>query len=180
MMKTILCKQIKPSWARRQLMTLAVILVGSMAFGAFAQGKCPGRRPDPKMWKEIQEYKMKFLAQEMDLPKDKQQKFFDLYSEMSEKKRKLFDDVKCCEMALEKDENASDKDYEDAFRKLTAAKEKDAALEKEYDKKFSKILTSRQIYKMKQGEEKFRRKMARMHHKHHSGKNARGVRPKQK
>lgn len=179
-MRNILNKQIFAGWGSRQFMLPVLILLGSMMFGAFAQGKCPGRRPDPKMWKEIQEYKMKFLAQEMDLPKDKQQKFFDLYSEMSEKKRKLFDDVKCCEMALEKDENASDKDYEDAFRKLTAAKEKDAALEKEYDKKFSKILTSRQIYKMKQGEEKFRRKMARMHHKHHSGKNARGVRPKQK
>lgn len=178
-MRNIQSKLIRSVSVGRPLITLMLILAGSLVFGAFAQGKCPGRRPDPKMWKEIQEYKLKFLAQEMELAKDKQQKFFDLYSEMSEKKRRLYDEVKCCELALEDDENASDKEYEEAFRKLTAAKEKDAALEKEYDKKFSKILTARQIFKMKQGEEKFRRKMARMHRKHHMH-NKPGIHPKQK
>ena len=45
------------------------------------------------------------------------------------------------------------------------AKEKDAELSKKYDDKFSKFLSPKQLYKMKEAEESFRRKMQEMRRK---------------
>lgn len=140
-------------------------------------------RPDPKMWKEIQEYKLKFLAQEMELKKDQQQKFFDLYTEMSEKKKALFDGIRQAEEELKNKKDPTEKDYEEASRRITEAKEKDAKIEKEYDAKFSKFLTKQQIYQMKSGEEKFRLKMHKMRHngrRHKSPKADAPLRPSTK
>ena len=148
---------------------LLLLLGCFMCVGAaMAQHKHECRKPNPKMWKEIQDFKLKFLAQEMELNKDQQTRFFELYTEMSEKKREIFDEIRNTERKLENEKDASDKDYEEASRKLTEAKEKDAALEREYDAKFATFLSTRQIYKMKSGEEKFRRKMSKMryHGKH--------------
>ena len=52
---------------------------------------------------------------------------------------------------------------------MTEAKEKDAEIEKKYDAIFSEFLTSKQVYKMKDAEEKFRNKMHEMRHKRRFG-----------
>lgn len=135
------------------------------------------RGPNPKMWQEIQEFKMKFLAQEMELKKDQQQQFFDLYSEMSEKKRVVFDEMRRTQREIDKKEDATDKDYEEATAKINNLREKMSDIDKEYNAKFSKFLTQRQIYKMNEGEEKFREKMSKMHYggkhrKRHGGENS--------
>lgn len=144
----------------KYLLLLLLLITGYAAGSAQC---CKG--PDPKMWKEIQDFKLKFLSQEMELSKEQEQKFFDLYKEMSMKKKALFDEMRSIQNSLDNNKNAGDKDYEEASKKLDALRDADAALNKEYDKKFEKILTKRQMYKMKTAEDKFRHKMQQMRYK---------------
>lgn len=126
------------------------------------QAQCPDK-PDPKMLREIQEYKMKFLAQEMEIKPDQKEKFVELYQKMSSERHSNFEKMRKLEASL--NENTSDADYKAATDAMADLRIKDAALEKKYDAEFAKFLTHKQIYQMKRGEEKFRRKMAGMHHK---------------
>ena len=131
-------------------------------------------RPDPKMLKEIQEYKIKFLAQEMMLKDDQKEKFAELYQQMSNERQANLKHLHSLEKAL--DNNPSEADYKAITEAMANVKLKDARIEQIYDKKFAKFLSSKQIYKMKEAEEKFRRKMQDMHRQRNKGK--RTCRPK--
>ena len=116
-----------------------------------------------KMWKEIHEYKLKFLAQEIELKDSQKSEFIETYNALSEQKKKNFKELKALESKL--NDNSTDAQYKEITDKIASLKIKDAQLEKEYDEKFAKFLTAKQIYKMKQAEEKFRKKMREMHQK---------------
>ena len=141
---------------------LLLLLLVLSPFALFAQKKAH-RGPDPKMFKEIQEYKVKFLAQEMELNDDQKARFAELYTKMSEEKRKNFENMMRLEKQLK--ENASEAEYKDVSDQIVDSRIRDAQIEKEYDAKFAKFLSRKQIYKMKAAEEKFRKKMREMHHK---------------
>lgn len=120
-------------------------------------------RPDEKKLKELREYKIKYLAQEMELRDDQKAKFIEVYDKMSDEKRKNFESMKAMERKLRKD--ASEEEYRELSNKISDCKLRDAQIEKEYDAKFAEFLTPKQIYKMKEAEEKFHKKMMEMHHK---------------
>lgn len=143
-------------------LSLFLLLILTLCIPAAAQHKGKDREV---MRKEIHEFKLKFLAQEMDLKEDQQKKFFDLYNQMTEEKVKLFKETKALERKLSDAANVSDAEYEKVSKSITAAKEKDAEIDKRYDEKFAQFLTPRQIYKMKEAEVKFRDKMNEMRHK---------------
>lgn len=134
---------------------------------AAAQNKGKDRQA---MRREVEEFKLKYLAQEMDLKEDQQKKFFELYGEMSKEKKKLFKETKALEKRLAESADASEAEYEAVSKAITDSKEKDAQIEKRYDEKFAEFLTPRQIFKMKSAEQKFREKMHEMRQKHRKGK----------
>lgn len=115
---------------------------------------------DHAKWKEMQEFKLKYLAQEMQLKENQQKRFFELYTKMSEEKHKVYKDARHLERKLKEQKNVTDADYAAVSRALTDSKKKEAEIEKKYDKEFQKFLSSKQIFKMKEAEEAFR---ARMH-----------------
>lgn len=115
------------------------------------------------MWKELQEFKIKFLAQEIDLKDDQKERFAELYNEMTQKRMDCFKETRSLEKKI-KDlkDNASDEDYKAVSEAMDKARTQDAEIERQYDEKFSEFLTSKQLYKLKQAEGKFRDKMAEM------------------
>lgn len=114
--------------------------------------------------KEVLEFKLKYLAQEMDLNEEQQTKFFDLYTKMDTEKFALFKKMRDLERKI-KEGKATDSEYE-AFSKAAAdTKVKIAEIDKAYETKFSQFLSAKQIYKMKAAEETFRKKLREMHHK---------------
>lgn len=123
-----------------------------------------------KMMKELQEFKMKFLADEMGLNESQKKKFFELYQSMEEKKGEILKPVWKMERELKKEKNPSEQDYQ----KVTEAKKKAnvecSELDRIYDEKFSEFLTQKQIYKLKEGEKSFREKLEEMRHKRKKGK----------
>lgn len=145
----------------RKFSCLMLLLLAVM-IPVCAQNKDKDRQ---NMRKEITEFKMKYLAQEMELKDDQQKKFFELYSQMSEEKGKLFRETKALEKKLSDSKDASDEEYQKVSKAITAAKEKEAEIDKKYDEKFSEFLSQKQIFKMKSAEEQFRNKMHEMRHK---------------
>lgn len=146
MMKQI-CKKIV-------VVVMAILAVG---LSASAQG-----RSKEDMRKELEEYKMKFIAQEIDLKEDQQKKFFELYSQMNDERDKVMIPAMRLERKVKRDQNATESDFAAAGRAMTEAREKMAQIEKRYDEKFATVLTSKQLFELKAAEEKFRQKMQEM------------------
>jgi Spy/CpxP family protein refolding chaperone len=143
---------------------LLIILVLTVAVSPVAaQNKSKAERQ--QMWQEMQEFKLKFISQEIELKEDQQKKFTELYSQKSEEKRKVFHEIRTLEKKLKNNKDADDAEYASVMRSISAAKDKDAEIEKKYDEKFATVLTAKQIYKLREAEEKFRQKLQEMKHK---------------
>lgn len=141
---------------RKLLLLIVVALIGSLPI--FAQSKAKGKNHH-EMRKELREFKIKFLAQEMELTEEQQKQFVPLYDQMSQEKHAIFKETRDLEEKVSSNKNATEADYDALSKKMLEAKQKDAFIEKNYDEKFSKFLSAKQIVKMKTAEDKFRRKM---------------------
>lgn len=122
-----------------------------------------------QMRKEFREFKIKFISQEIELNSDQKKEFADLYSQMENERHQLFIYTRGIEKKLKKDGNATNEDYAKVSEALVQCKIKDGEIEKKYDEKFATFLSPKQIFKMKQAEDKFRRKMKDIHRKHRHG-----------
>ena len=71
---------------------------------------------------------------------------------------------------MKENKNATEQDYEALSEAINTSKIEDAEMEKRYDGQFSKFLTGKQIFKMKEGEESFRKKMREMRREKRHGK----------
>ena len=145
----------------RRLIFIIAMLLGVAALQA---QKAPGRAPHCPWSKEFKEFKMKFLAQEMGLKEDQQQKSLDLYAQMMSEKNKVMKEAFDMKREVENKKNATDADYKAASDALTDARIKDSQIEKKYDDKFATFLSQRQIFKMKEAEQKFRDRLSKMRH----------------
>lgn len=127
------------------------------------------KKDKQKMLEEIQNFKIDFLSKEMNLTEAEKAKFVPLYTEYDNARRKAGAEAWRFERSLKKKKDATDEDYKKLTELQQSAREKGAAIEKEYNKKFEKFLSARQIYQMRQGEEKFFSKMKEMRKKHRKG-----------
>lgn len=143
---------------------LILTFIFGCAFTAFPHDKDEKKGED--MRKELREFKVKFIAQEIGLREDQKDRFVELYNEMNDKRMAAMHDAWKMSMDLRKKENATEADYQAVTDAMTKARTEDAAIEQSYDEKFSKFLTQKQIYKMKEAENEFRKKMSEMRHKH--------------
>ncbi|MDE5881815.1 MAG: hypothetical protein K2H60_08805 [Muribaculaceae bacterium] len=147
----------------KHLLLILVLIIGCCS-PSFAQ-KHDGKKGE-NMMKELREFKVKFIAQEIDLKEDQKARFVELYNEMCDKRVDAMRDAWKMERELKKNKDATEADYQAVTDAMTKAKAKDAAIEKDYDEQFAKFLTQKQIFKMKEAENEFRKKMSEMRHKH--------------
>lgn len=146
------------------------VLFLMIAIAAISSVSAQNKEHKPGLRQELKEFKMKFLAQEMDLKEDQQVKFFELYSQMENEKEKLRRDTKALEKKVKEGKDLTDDEYRKANQALTEYKEKEAEIEKKYDEQFSKFLSQKQISIMKTAEEKFRVKTHEMRDKFRKNK----------
>lgn len=116
-------------------------------------------------FKEMIEFKLKFLAQELELTEEQQAKFFPLYTEMMNAKHNVMHKARQAEKRLKGIANPTDEDYRIATEAMEQAKKEDEAIEKRYEAKFKTILTPKQMYKLKEAERKFHEKLREMRDK---------------
>lgn len=149
---------------QRTITTVILCLALMAGMSANAQNK-PGQRPDRKEWfKQMRCYKHNFLAKELSLSKEQQDKFFPLYDEMEEAVHKLQRESSSMERRIETSSApVSDLEYEKAAEALTEVKGKEAAVEEQYFDKFKKVLTPKQLFQLRQAERKFTRELMKQH-----------------
>lgn len=147
------------------LLLLAIFALPS----AFAQDK-----DKAKMWEEVQNFKIDFLAKEMQLSEKQKSEFIPLYKEYDEQRRKAGAEAWKFERELKKKKDPSEADYQRLADLQRKAREKDNEIVKSFDSRFKTFLSAKQIYQMQQGEEKFFEKMKEMRKKHHDGKHSHG------
>jgi len=136
---------------------------------AFAGAK--GSRSARPWEKEFKEFKLKFMAQELGLKEQQQQKFFELYGQMMDEKNKVMREAFETKRRVENMKNATDADYREASEAFSEARIKELRIEKTYDEKFATFLTQKQIFQMKEAEQKFRDRLSKMKHKGRHPKN---------
>lgn len=137
-----------------------ILLFFTAAAFAFPHDDDPVKRE--RMMKEVQEFKMKYLAQEMGLSELQKKKFFELYEEMSESKKECYQEAVVMDRRLKEEKNPSEEDYQQVRNAFNEANAKWAEIEQQYDDKFSEFLSQKQMYQMKEGETNFRAKFDEM------------------
>lgn len=135
------------------------LLVLTCVFIAPAQGRQEKRKNHEQMRREFLDFKMKFMAQEMDLKPEQQQKFFELYEKMEGERMQIFKETRSIEKKVKKNKDATDADYDALNKAMDEAREKNSKIDKKYEEQFATFLSSKQVYKMRNAEEKFRKKM---------------------
>ena len=145
---------------KKFLLFLLLSVVG-MGF-AFAQ-KDKEAKVEQRM-KEVIEYKMKYLAQEMELSEVQKKKFFEVYPEMSQAQMQCYKSARELERKIKHDKNATEKDYQLVTEALNKANAEWAETEKKYNERYSEFLTQKQMYKMREAETSFRAKWEEMKH----------------
>lgn len=147
---------------RKLLLILGILLMMVPVMGQTQNNDQKSRK---EMRREMREFKVKFLSQEMGLTPDQASKFSELYIKMEGERHKLIHQCKNLENKLKDSGNVSDEEYEEALKALQEARSKDLEIEKRYDGEFSKFLSAKQLYKLKSSEAEFRQRMFRMHNK---------------
>lgn len=142
-----------------------ILLVALTASVGMMSAQDKGKKSKDEMLREFKEFKMKFLAQEIDLKDEQQKPFFELYDQMMAERHKVYEQTRRLERKVKKDASASDEDYAALSKAMTDAKQKDAEIERTYDAKFATVLNNKQIFKLKTAEDKFRQKMHEMRKK---------------
>lgn len=117
-----------------------------------------------KMFREVQEFKMKYLAQEMELSEVQKVKFYELYEEEQASKKECYQEAVVMDRRLKKEKDPSEENYQQVRSAFNMANMKWAEIEKQYDEKYSEFLSQKQIYKMKEAENSFRAKFEEMKH----------------
>lgn len=109
--------------------------------------------------KEMHDFKLRFLAQEMKLREDQQKQFITVYTQMTEEKEANMNQVRRAMVRVKKLDNPTDADYTAAIDEMIRGHEQDLAIEKKYEERFKTFLSPKQIFSMKEAERKFREKL---------------------
>lgn len=117
-----------------------------------------------KMFKEVREFKMKYLAQEMDLNEAQKKKFFEIYEEMDRSRQSCYREAIKMDRKLKQDKDASEADYQKVTEAYNKANTEWSEKEKLYNEKLSEFLSQKQIYEMREAENSFRAKLDEMRH----------------
>ncbi|MCH5214156.1 MAG: hypothetical protein J1E97_03110 [Muribaculaceae bacterium] len=142
----------------KKLFLLLIAL--AFAIPSFAQKSDRNHNRDDRK-KEMQEFKINYIADEIDLSGDLKEKFAEIYSQMEQERRAIFKSIKSAEKITE-NANATEEDFEKAAAKISQSRAEMVNLEKKYDEKFATFLSQKQLFKLHQAEMKFMDKMRSM------------------
>ena len=145
-------------FCRFLLIAIATVFISGQSVNA--------QKPDREQWMDqINQYKRSYFTKELDLTAQQQQRFFQLYDEMTEQTDRVEAEARTMEQRLTDAKDATDLEYEKATEAMYDAKVQQAAIEKSYMAKFKEILTSKQLFRLKSVERKFSMEMMRQHNR---------------
>ena len=130
-----------------------LILVLVIASTAMAQSN------RTKFSTDMYQAKHEMIIQELSLTPTQQKQFMPLYEQMEREIYQVNRNARALAAEVEKKKNPSDKDYEVAASALSNTRVLEGEIEAKYFDKFSKILSKKQLFQLKQAEGKFTREM---------------------
>jgi len=116
-----------------------------------------GRRT--KFATDMYQAKHEMIIQELGLTQTQQKQFMPLYEQMEREVYQVNRNARALAIEVEKKKNPTDRDYEAAASALSNTRVHEGEIEAKYFEKFSKILTKKQLFLLKQTEAKFTREM---------------------
>lgn len=145
---------------------LTLLLLALLPGSISAQTKGGDAKSRKEMRQEMEDFKMKFFAQEMELQGETKEKFFELFRKYSDEMCAGFRQRRKAEKKLKGIEKPTDEDYAEVQKETRNAREREAAAETSFQTECAKILTPKQQFKLQEAQEKFRQKMIELHGKH--------------
>ncbi len=134
----------------------------AIAASLFAQER-PSSDERQKWLSEVRNYKQEYLARELQLTKEQQNKFFPVYNDMDEELDKVASETRDLEAKVNGDKDASDVEISAAARALFEQKARESEIELRYFDSFKEMLTPRQLMRLKAAERKFTQHLVRHH-----------------
>lgn len=110
---------------------------------------------------ELRNYKHEFLTRELDLSREQQRNFFELYDAMEDQELQLNAETRELERNVINNSQATEVETEAAINAIWAQKQREAEMEAEYLGRFKEILTPAQLLKLKSAERQFNRQVIR-------------------
>lgn len=147
----------------RRTSSLIIALVVSFTFIATAQSQ-PDENDRQKWMSEVRNFKHEFLAKDLDLTKDQQRDFFPAYDEMEDRLSRLNIETRELEQKALADPATSDVALDAAARASYSLKNEESKIELEYFDTFKKILSPKQLIRLKNAERKFTQQLM-IHHR---------------
>ena len=129
------------------------ILALTIATTALAQN---GRT---KFATDMYQAKHEMIIEEMGLTQTQASQFLPIYEQMEREIYQVNRNARVLAREVEKKKNPTDRDYEAAASALSSTRMREGEIEAKYFDKFSKILTKKQLFLLKQAEVKFTREM---------------------
>ena len=108
---------------------------------------------------DMYQAKHEMIIEELGLTPTQQKQFMPLYEQMEREIYQVNRNARALASEVEKKKNPSDRDYEVAASALSNTRMREGEIEAKYFDKFSKILTKKQLFQLKQTEVKFTREM---------------------
>lgn len=108
---------------------------------------------------DMYQAKHEMIIQEVGLTMTQQKQFMPLYEQMEREIYEVNRNARALASEVEKKKNPSDRDYEAAASALSNTRMREGEIEAKYFEKFSKILSKKQLFQLKQAESKFTREM---------------------
>ena len=136
----------------RRLVSILVLML-AITTAATAQGN------RTKFASDMYQAKHEMIIEELGLTQSQQKQFMPLYEQMEREIYEVNRNARALASEVEKKKNPTDRDYEAAASALSRTRIQEGEIEAKYFEKFSKILTKKQLFQLKQAEVKFTRQM---------------------
>ena len=108
---------------------------------------------------DMYQAKHEMIIEELGLTPTQQKQFMPQYEQMEREVYQVNRNARALASEVEKKKNPSDRDYEAAASALSRTRVQEGEIEAKYFEKFSKILSKKQLFQLKQAERKFTQEM---------------------
>ena len=108
---------------------------------------------------DMYQAKHEMIIKELGLTQTQQKQFMPIYEQMEREIYQVNRNARVLAAEVEKMKNPTDRDYEAAASALSNTRVQEGEIEARYFEKFSKILSKKHLFQLKQAEAKFTREM---------------------
>jgi Spy/CpxP family protein refolding chaperone len=148
---------------KRKHLIIAIIAIAALFGSTNVSAQRLSDEDLQKALTEMRNFKHRVFVKELQLTKDQQQKFFDVYDSMDKELMVIGNETRDLERKTLADASATDTECTSVARSLFEQRKRESEIELKYFEKFADVLTPRQLLKYKSVERKISMQLANYH-----------------